>query len=444
MKSMIVEDGRKDLIAWKCETEDFEFGSRLVVHESQSAVFFQNGHALEVLGPGIHFLETKNLPFLKYLTKLRFGRLFHCEVYFVDHSVHMNTPWGTDRRVSTYLEVEPGRTQPLSVGASGGMNLQADPKQVVKFLTYLLGTGTSLTMEGIRQQFNSMLNMMVKSHLGNVLESSHWNVLSLDQHLEETSRMLKQRLEPEFEEYGLILREFHVSNFALPENEPAYQQAKLLQTQRYTQHGQLDLELELERKKREHDAALAEIDKKKTLLEAETEAQAATIKARGEAARRSLEGITSVQEHQFDIIEKMAESGGQGSAGGQGGAGGTGLAGNMSGLLGDVMKIGVEMQMAREMGGLMKDTMNMGGFAGNTPPTAFSGGGSAPSANADPGWTCSGCGAVNPSHTRFCGACGLPRSLPAAEWICPECQNKNPAGSRFCGICGKQRKEEQP
>ena len=58
--SMMVDEGRTDVMAWKCATEDFEFGARLVVHESQAAVFFRDGQAVEVLGPGMHVLETRN------------------------------------------------------------------------------------------------------------------------------------------------------------------------------------------------------------------------------------------------------------------------------------------------------------------------------------------------------------------------------------------------
>ena len=42
MRTMIVDEGRADVLAWKCATQDFEFGTRLNVHESQMAVFFRD------------------------------------------------------------------------------------------------------------------------------------------------------------------------------------------------------------------------------------------------------------------------------------------------------------------------------------------------------------------------------------------------------------------
>ncbi len=40
----------------------FRIGSQLIVRESQSAVFFRDGNALDVFGPGRHTIVTYNIP----------------------------------------------------------------------------------------------------------------------------------------------------------------------------------------------------------------------------------------------------------------------------------------------------------------------------------------------------------------------------------------------
>jgi regulator of protease activity HflC (stomatin/prohibitin superfamily) len=319
------------------------------------------------------------------------------------------------------------------------MNIQADPEQVQKMLTYLLGTGTELSSSRLQEQFNSMLNTSIKAYLGQVLQEERLNAFSLDQHLQDISGELKRKLAPEFYKYGLLLREFYVTSFALPEDNHAFQQARLLYEQRYAQHGQLDLEMELEIKQAEQEANLAGIRRKTTLTEASTQAEANVITAQGEAARRNLEGITSIQEHQFDTLNRMVEAGAAG-----GGNGGTAMGsemGNMTGLFGDVMKMGVGMQMMKEMGGIMKDAMSGGSQAGSTlSGTASFGTTPAPTATPSPavqpsGWTCS-CGQVNPESNKFCGGCGKSRFT---EWTCPNCGTVNLAANRFCGGCGKQK-----
>ena len=55
---VIKYEGDNDTIIWKHQKEDFNWGSQLIVHESQEAIFFMNGQALDSLGPGKHILET--------------------------------------------------------------------------------------------------------------------------------------------------------------------------------------------------------------------------------------------------------------------------------------------------------------------------------------------------------------------------------------------------
>ncbi len=470
MRTMIVDEGRTDVLAWKCATQDFEFGTRLNVHESQAAVFFRDGQLIEVLGPGMHVLETRNFPFLRFFTKLRFGKYFHAEVYFVNLSVQMSLPWGTRDRVNVMLEVEPGKAMPLDVGASGTMNVQPDPDQVKEMLVWLVGTGEELTAESLRDKFNSMLNTKIKTFLGRVLQMQNMNAFTLDQHLNDVSQALFGVLEPEFRKYGVWLREFYVDAFALPEDNPAFQDARRLAEGRYIQHGKLDLEYELKLKQAEKEAELARLEGEKTLVEADVAARANVTTAQGEAVRRSLEGITSVQEHQFATLDRMVEAGGAGSAaaGGSGGDG-SGL-GDMTGFFGDVMKMGIGLEMMRNMGDVMKDAMNGAGQAGANMAQAASMNGNAgagmpgpgaanPYAGQNPyapnpgqpsaaapqpsGWICGGCGRENPADTLFCGGCGTKRPEPAVPkaWICGGCGRENPADTLFCGGCGSRRLE---
>ena len=470
MRTMIVDEGRTDVLAWKCATQDFEFGTRLNVHESQAAVFFRDGQLIEVLGPGMHVLETRNFPFLRFFTKLRFGKYFHAEVYFVNLSVQMSLPWGTRDRVNVMLEVEPGKAMPLDVGASGTMNVQPDPDQVKEMLVWLVGTGEELTAESLRDKFNSMLNTKIKTFLGRVLQMQNMNAFTLDQHLNDVSQALFGVLEPEFRKYGVWLREFYVDAFALPEDNPAFQDARRLAEGRYIQHGKLDLEYELKLKQAEKEAELARLEGEKTLVEADVAARANVTTAQGEAVRRSLEGITSVQEHQFATMDRMVDAGGAGSAaaGGSGGDG-SGL-GDMTGFFGDVMKMGIGLEMMRNMGDVMKDAMNGAGQAGANMAQAASMNGNAgagmpgpgaanPYAGQNPyapnpgqpsaavpqpsGWICGGCGRENPADTLFCGGCGTKRPEPeiSRAWICGGCGRENPADTLFCGGCGSRRPE---
>ncbi|RLI90037.1 MAG: hypothetical protein DRO65_03525 [Candidatus Altiarchaeales archaeon] len=61
----------EDDIVWRYPEEEITWGAQLIVHEYEYAVFFRDGKAYDVFGPGRHTLTTQNLPLLtEYLTKL--------------------------------------------------------------------------------------------------------------------------------------------------------------------------------------------------------------------------------------------------------------------------------------------------------------------------------------------------------------------------------------
>src|SRR4030043_2046924 len=55
--------GPEDIV-WKYPDEEIIWGAQLIVHEYEAAVFFRDGKAYDVLGPGRHTLTTLNLPLL--------------------------------------------------------------------------------------------------------------------------------------------------------------------------------------------------------------------------------------------------------------------------------------------------------------------------------------------------------------------------------------------
>src|SRR5438552_5173109 len=81
---------------------DFRLGSQLVVRESQVAVFFRDGKALDAFGPGRHTLSTANIPLLTGLLSIPFGGTspFRAEVVFVSMNDHVDQKWGTSEPVA--------------------------------------------------------------------------------------------------------------------------------------------------------------------------------------------------------------------------------------------------------------------------------------------------------------------------------------------------------
>lgn len=134
---LIKYEGDNSTFIWKHPCEDFNSMTQLVVHESQEAIFFMNGQALDLFGPGRYTLETENIPKIGKLLNRATGDTspFHCEVYFINKTEQMSVKWGTDSKVQY---IEPTYGFPLSIGASGEMSLCVDDSR--KLLVKLVGT----------------------------------------------------------------------------------------------------------------------------------------------------------------------------------------------------------------------------------------------------------------------------------------------------------------
>ena len=72
LASIIKYEGDNDTLIWKHPIEDFNYGSQLIVHESQEAIFFRDGQALDLFGPGRYTLETQQLPLLALFASMLF------------------------------------------------------------------------------------------------------------------------------------------------------------------------------------------------------------------------------------------------------------------------------------------------------------------------------------------------------------------------------------
>ncbi|HTQ80099.1 MAG TPA: SPFH domain-containing protein, partial [Thermoanaerobaculia bacterium] len=82
-------------------TSAIRLGSQLIVEESQQAVFFRDGKALDTFGPGRHTLATENVPVLASLLAIPFGGTspFQAAVVFVSTKTFLDLKWGTKEPV---------------------------------------------------------------------------------------------------------------------------------------------------------------------------------------------------------------------------------------------------------------------------------------------------------------------------------------------------------
>lgn len=284
---VIKYEGDNRTFVWKHPEEDFNTSTQLIVHESQEAVFFRDGRALDLFGPGRYTLETQNIPVLNKLVNLPTGgeSAFHCEIYFVNKTEQMAVGWGTNSKIQY---VEPTYGFPLSVGASGEMSLRVSDSR--RLLINLVGTEALLSRDSLVAYFRMFLQTRIKAHFAKAIQLRSISIFEMDAHLLEFSDELKQLLSADFEEYGVELRNFMVTTIVRPEDDPIYQRFKDLFFRQFA------------------DVKDAEIRQQVQVIDQETEAKKTVIEAQAVATKRATEGYTYQQERGFDVAQQMAQN----------------------------------------------------------------------------------------------------------------------------------------
>ncbi len=468
--TVISYEGDNKTFVWKHPVTDFVTGSQLIVHESQEAIFFRNGEALDSFGPGRYTLETDILPKMNNLYSLPVqGQPFHAEVYFVNLTTQMGIKWGTSSKVGLF---DPATGIHVELGASGSFNLRVtDPRKLV---IRVVGTAGNLSRSDIFHSetasatlnvgglsatvsasvdsgyFRTMIATKVKGNLAKIIKANHISVLELDEHVEMISAGLKEAINPDLEEYGLTMPEFYVANIVTPDDDPNFrrmkqQHADLYLKTREEEIKKAEAEAAFERKAVEAQTAArmkvigAQGDADAERIKAQAAADAYRMQAEAEAQEMRMKGYTYQQETARQVgVEAMRNSG----------AGVTGFAS-------EAMQLGVGLGAVGSVIGMTKEAIQpvMQGVSSMTQPAAPA---------SDAGWNCT-CGQTNIT-SKFCPNCGSKKPEPPKPWdctcgqtgitskFCPNCGSKKPETwdcscgmknitSKFCPECGKKRED---
>lgn len=187
---------------------DFRIGSQVIVRESQAAVFFRDGQALDVFRAGRHTITTANIPLLINLI----GKLFNdrtpftAEVVFVSMREFANEKWGTPQPI---IVRNPGMG--LGVALLQGFGTYSfqvkDPQQ---FVTQIVGTQGAYRTFDIEERLKMMLLSKLQDVLGETTAAR--SVVDLIGLTEEVGAAVRAKAQDDFEAIGMQLKSFYIGN----------------------------------------------------------------------------------------------------------------------------------------------------------------------------------------------------------------------------------------
>jgi len=185
---------------------DFRLGSQLIVRESQAAVFFRDGKALDTFGPGRHTISTANIPLLIRLISIPFSgeTPFKAEVYFVNMKDFLDLKWGTPEPI-------PLRDKELGLvrlRAFGTYSMQVAEPQL--FVNKVVGAQALYDTT----QIANFLRSMIISKMVDLMGETTTSLFDMPRMYEEFAAGVKAKAQDDFANLGITLKTLYVSSIS--------------------------------------------------------------------------------------------------------------------------------------------------------------------------------------------------------------------------------------
>ena len=203
------EDG-PGVLAWRFPVADKEIqnGGKLIVRDTQQAVFFNEGKFADKFDSGTFTLNTKNLPIITDLMNWdkKGESPFKSDIYFFSKREQIDQKWGTPQPI-TIRDKEFGA---LRIRAFGNYSYQI--ADIETFFNKLSGTTPQYTTADAEGQLRGAVMMSLASFLGQA------NIAFIDMagNQADFSAKLQAAVAPAFKNYGLELKTFFVQSISLP------------------------------------------------------------------------------------------------------------------------------------------------------------------------------------------------------------------------------------
>ena len=263
-----------DVFAWRwtdardpVRSNELGNWTQLIVQETQEAILFRDGQALDLFGPGRYTLSTENVPILRHLINLPTGgeSPFKAWVWFINKVNVLDVKWGTQTPI---LLRDPEYQVPLPVRAYGQFGIRV--KESRQFLLKLAGTRVQITREDLVNSFRGLLLSRIGDMIATYISQKKITIFDINAYLQDMSDEATEALRPAFDEYGIESVNFFFGSINVPDDDEAVKDLK---------------------------------------------------RAMSERARMDLKGYSYQQERSFDVLEATAQNTGDGGGGSLMGAG---------------------------------------------------------------------------------------------------------------------------
>ncbi|MCL4639656.1 MULTISPECIES: SPFH domain-containing protein [Olivibacter] len=214
----IVEWAEQDpnMMMWKIADGDKEIknGAKLLVRESQSVLFINEGTIADVFMPGTYTLHTQNVPVLSRLKGWKYGfeSPFKADVYYFSVKQFVNLKWGTPAPIM----LRDAQFGQVRIRAFGTYNVRIT--DITRFFKEYAGTYHQLTVF----EFERQLRDFIAPQFGEALALSNISVLDIAGNISLLNKKIAPLIQPYFETFGIEITQFTVTSATLPDEVTQY------------------------------------------------------------------------------------------------------------------------------------------------------------------------------------------------------------------------------
>lgn len=200
-----------DTLVWKFPRyqNEIKMNAKLTVRESQQAVFINEGQIADVFNPGMYTLQTQNMPILSTLKGWKYGfdSPFKADVFFVSTRQNIDQKWGTRNAITLnddrfgFIEIRAFGTYSFKITDAG------------KFIKEITGVQEEYSTEDVMGQLKSIIS----TRFTTAAASGNIPIEKFAANLDSLSALILEKMNADFEAYGLKITNFLVENISMPD-----------------------------------------------------------------------------------------------------------------------------------------------------------------------------------------------------------------------------------
>lgn len=205
-------DSTNDTLVWRFPVfnQAITDNSKLIVRESQAAVFVSEGQLSDVFGPGTYTLDTRNAPISSFFKSIAYSLQYPYkgDIYFTSTRQFTDNGWGT----ATPIMMRDAEFGPVRIRAYGVFSYRiTDPAE---FIRQIVGTDGLFTTDEINGQLKKKLVAAFASAVG----KAKIPILDLAANYLEMGEQLATTINPTMQSsYGLTITDLTIQSISLPE-----------------------------------------------------------------------------------------------------------------------------------------------------------------------------------------------------------------------------------